>query len=140
VRCRSYPLAEYTRGEHGQLHPRLVEPRQEVLWSPVNPYPQDTDAAVAQFPRYFGGQAPIKCTVHQGEVLYLPGMWYHYVQQTPDESGRVIAVNYWHDMRFDSPLYAYFKHVESVSVALGYNEPGPEEGSAAEDGSADEEL
>jgi len=48
------------------------------------------------------------------------------VQQTPDESGRVIAVNYWYDMRFDDVKYAYFKHVADMATRLGCCEPGPE--------------
>jgi len=63
--------------------------------------------------------------VQAGEVLYLPSMWFHYVQQTPDDSGRVIAINYWYDMRFNDVKYAYYKHIEEMAVSLGCNERGP---------------
>jgi len=122
-RCR---LAEYVRGADGTLRAAPVEPPAEVLWCPVEPYPTDPAKAEARFPNYFGGPAPWRCTVKKGELLYLPSCWFHYVQQTPDESGRVIAVNYWYDMRFDDVKYAYFKHVADMATRLGCCEPGPE--------------
>lgn len=56
---------------------------------------------------------PFRVTVHPGEVLYLPSMWYHQVEQTPDAEGRNISVNYWYDMSFDIK-YAYAKFVEQL--------------------------
>ena len=38
---------------------------------------------------------PIRVTVGPGELLYLPAIWWHQVEQQADETGRVIAVNYW---------------------------------------------
>jgi jumonji domain-containing protein 7 len=40
---------------------------------------------------------PIRCTVRQGEILYIPSMWYHQVSQNT----LTIAVNFWYDQRFD---------------------------------------
>lgn len=45
----------------------------------------------------------IECLVKEGQVLYLPALWYHQVAQ----SGRTIAVNYWHDMEYDC-RYLYY--------------------------------
>ena len=42
---------------------------------------------------------PIRITIKEGEMLYLPALWYHKVSQ----SCETVAVNYWYDMRFDSP-------------------------------------
>ena len=36
-------------------------------------------------------------SVKAGQVLYLPAMWFHTVQQR----GRTIAVNFWYDMQYD---------------------------------------
>ena len=36
-------------------------------------------------------------TVNEGEMLYLPSLWYHHVSQ----SDGCIAVNYWYDMQYD---------------------------------------
>ncbi|RVW68143.1 hypothetical protein CK203_064036 [Vitis vinifera] len=43
-----------------------------------------------------------------------PSMWFHHVKQTPDSSGRTIAINYWYDMQFDIK-YAYFNFLQSIS-------------------------
>jgi jumonji domain-containing protein 7 len=57
--------------------------------------------------------------VHAGDVLYLPAIWYHHVAQLPDEEhGWVVAVNYWHDMRFDVK-YGHFRLVEELSRLAG---------------------
>lgn len=44
----------------------------------------------------------------------MPSMWFHHVKQTPDSSGRTIAINYWYDMQFDIK-YAYFNFLQSIS-------------------------
>ena len=43
---------------------------------------------------------PMKIVVKAGDMLYLPSLWYHRVTQTSE----TVAVNYWYDMKFDSPL------------------------------------
>ena len=66
-----------------------------------------------------GGPPAFVVTVRAGETLYLPAMWYHHVSQgagegerdgprrdpededASDDSAFAIAVNFWHDMRFD---------------------------------------
>lgn len=72
-------------------------PEREVPWCSVDPYPETEAAAERQrreFPMYFEGPGPFRCTVRAGEILYLPSMWFHHVRQSPDENGRTIAVNY----------------------------------------------
>ena len=56
-------------------------------------------------------------TVHAGQALYLPSLWFHQVKQSGDHTdcaGNTIAVNYWYDMNFDS-RYAYFKFTEDLA-------------------------
>lgn len=48
-------------------------------------------------------------TVKKGEVLYLPSLWYHHVQQTQG----CIAVNYWYDMKYDIK-YNYYQFVTKL--------------------------
>ena len=55
---------------------------------------------------------PIRVTVRAGQMLYLPALWFHQVSQ----SCETVAINYWYDMRFDSPLYCYFHLVQSMKV------------------------
>ncbi len=59
-------------------------------------------------------------------MLYLPSLWYHHVQQGPKDC-HCIAVNMWHDMRFDVK-YCYHKLVAGL---CGINEE--------EDGSDDDD-
>ena len=63
--------------------------------------------------------APITVEVHAGECLYLPAMWYHYVQQRRGAGGEpAIAVNYWYDMAFDD-RFAYAKFAEEAHKRFG---------------------
>jgi len=49
---------------------------------------------------------PLRLTLNQGDMLYLPAMWYHKVLQTVGEEGFVCAVNYWYDMDFSGDFWA----------------------------------
>ena len=49
--------------------------------------------------------------VQAGEMLYLPALWYHGVSQCGDIT---MGVNYWYDMKFESPLWAYFHFLQQM--------------------------
>lgn len=53
---------------------------------------------------------PIKFSLEAGDMLYLPALWYHRVTQTRE----TVAVNYWYDMRFDSPTWVYFNFLQQL--------------------------
>jgi len=69
-----------------------------IPWTPVNPFPDPDRAEVAcvLYPRFFDGPSPLEVTVNPGDIFYLPALWYHHVQQTPNENGVAIAVNFWY--------------------------------------------
>lgn len=86
-------------------------------------WPSATPASL----RRDGGPKPLVVTVRAGETLYLPAMWYHHVEQRrcssfaldarfrADESDEfAIAVNFWHDMRFDD-RFATARFLETAS-------------------------
>jgi len=52
---------------------------------------------------------PISFTLYPGDLLYLPSLWFHHVQQ----SDGTIAVNFWYDMEFDIK-YNYHKFVDNL--------------------------
>jgi jumonji domain-containing protein 7 len=54
---------------------------------------------------------PMKVLVSEGEMLYIPSLWYHRVTQTCE----TVAVNYWYDMKFDSPHWCYFNFLQQLS-------------------------
>lgn len=118
-----YPAAHYSYSKDiGDFSLELEDPVRHVPWCSVNPYPSpgSEEKEMNDYPLYFRGPKPFECTVKAGEMLYLPSMWFHYVRQTPDSSGRTIAVNYWYDMQFDIK-YAYFNFLQSIdhpSLAL----------------------
>ncbi|TFJ81480.1 hypothetical protein NSK_007202 [Nannochloropsis salina CCMP1776] len=53
---------------------------------------------------------PLEVRVKEGEVLYLPALWYHEVTQTCP----TVAVNFWHDMCFFGPKYVYFNFLQRL--------------------------
>ena len=59
---------------------------------------------------------PLVITIHPGQVLYLPALWFHSVAQTPDTNGLCMAVNYWYNMDFAGPLYPLFKFLRHVCM------------------------
>ena len=80
----------------------IETPIENVSW------PSATPSSV----RRDGGPPAFVVTLSAGETLYLPAMWYHHVEQgrCPNETENdadddsqqyTIAVNFWHDMRFD---------------------------------------
>ena len=85
--------------ESGYLQP------DQVPWIPIDPLAPDLE----RYPQFVNAK-PLVCTVHAGEMLYLPSLWFHHVQQ----SHGCIAVNFWYDMEYDMK-YNYFKFLEGVS-------------------------
>ena len=79
-----------------------------IPWACIDPLTPDLE----KYPR-FGKAQVITCKVHAGEMLYLPSLWFHHVQQ----SHGCIAVNFWYDMEYDIK-YSYFKFLENVSKLL----------------------
>src|ERR1700760_2004076 len=96
--------------EDGQLQLSPLDPGMRTPSTMVDPCNPD----LGRFPR-FRYAKPIRLTVHEGEMLYLPGTlivvawkycslktepnaacWMH--QVTQDGPQGVIAVNYWYDL------------------------------------------
>jgi jumonji domain-containing protein 7 len=79
-----------------------LEDTGKVPWIPVDPLHPD----LVRYPR-FKYAKPMIITVKQGEMLYLPSLWFHHVlQQSLGQEKGVIAVNYWYDMNYNHALFA----------------------------------
>lgn len=62
--------------------------------------------------KYDSYRHPITVSVRAGDILYLPSLWFHQVSQTCE----TVAINWWFDMQFDSPLYCYFDLLQNCRV------------------------
>ncbi|XP_062326205.1 bifunctional peptidase and (3S)-lysyl hydroxylase JMJD7 isoform X2 [Osmerus eperlanus] len=104
-----YQPAVYRQREDGGFDMVDEAESEKVPWIPVDPLNPDLEC----YPAYRLAQ-PLRCTVRAGEMLYLPSLWFHHVQQ----SHGCIAVNFWYDMEYDLK-YNYFQLLESLSGAVG---------------------
>ena len=75
-----------------------------VPWVAINPLNPNLE----EYPDFVRAKA-VTVTVEAGEMLYLPSLWFHHVQQTHG----CIAVNFWYDMEYDIK-YNYYKFVEKL--------------------------
>ncbi|GAB7347191.1 hypothetical protein MBLNU459_g3301t1 [Dothideomycetes sp. NU459] len=66
----------------------------------------DPDAPAARATSYSGLVKPMRVTLEQGDMLYLPALWYHKVSQSCGAEGFCCAVNYWYDMDFAGGFWA----------------------------------
>ncbi|XP_078419196.1 bifunctional peptidase and (3S)-lysyl hydroxylase JMJD7 isoform X1 [Cetorhinus maximus] len=80
----------------------------QVPWIPLDPLNPD----LGLYPEYSHAR-PLHCTVRAGEMLYLPSLWFHHVQQ----SHGCIAVNFWYDMEYDIK-YNYFQFLDAITKAM----------------------
>ncbi|XP_012558902.2 bifunctional peptidase and (3S)-lysyl hydroxylase Jmjd7 isoform X2 [Hydra vulgaris] len=60
---------------------------------------------------------PLEVTVQSGDLLYLPSLWFHHVQQEDN----TIAINFWYDMDYDIK-YNYFKFIEQINNLLRHTD------------------
>ncbi|XP_070325170.1 bifunctional peptidase and (3S)-lysyl hydroxylase JMJD7 isoform X2 [Odocoileus virginianus] len=106
-----YTQATYQLTEEGSFKMVDEEAMEKVPWIPLDPLAPD----LARYPSYCQAQA-LCCTVRAGEMLYLPALWFHHVQQ----SHGCIAVNFWYDMEYDLK-YSYFQLLDSLTRVSGLN-------------------
>ncbi|KAG8126141.1 putative JmjC domain-containing protein [Naja naja] len=100
-----YPPATYHISEDGSFDILEDKTAEKVPWIPLDPLSPD----LKRYPVYTQAK-PLRCTVKSGEMLYLPSLWFHHVQQ----SHGCIAVNYWYDMEYDLK-YSYYQLLDSLT-------------------------
>ena len=74
-------------------------------WIALDPSHEPKEELFEKYPRFQMCQ-PFRVELNPGEMLYLPAMWYHQVEQEPDHEGKCIAVNWWYDMGFEGDRFA----------------------------------
>lgn len=65
--------------------------------------PDDAESRTTSFSRL---AQPMRVTLDEGDLLYLPAMWYHKVSQSCGDEGFCCAVNYWYVCWKYSPVSA----------------------------------
>lgn len=78
---------------------------QQIPWIACNPLKKDP-----KYKTFFDNAQPIVATLGPGDLLYLPSLWFHHVQQ----ENCTVAVNFWHDMAYDGK-YVHYKFLERLS-------------------------
>ena len=89
VNEKTLPLARYDQSRTDLRH-HLVDPQQEVpvpTWDPDVPLENDNSFSSAA--------KPLRVTLNEGDMMYLPAMWYHKVSQSCGREGFSCSVNYW---------------------------------------------
>ncbi|XP_028993885.1 bifunctional peptidase and (3S)-lysyl hydroxylase JMJD7 isoform X2 [Betta splendens] len=104
-----YQPAVYHQGYDSDFEAVDQSNTEKVPWIPLDPLKPDLE----QYPEYRHAR-PVRCSVKAGEMLYLPSLWFHHVQQ----SHGCIAVNFWYDMEYDIK-YNYFQLLERLSEVTG---------------------
>ncbi|CAI6332250.1 unnamed protein product [Periconia digitata] len=59
---------------------------------------------------------PLRVTLNEGDMLYLPALWYHKVSQSCSEEGICCAVNYWYDLDFSGGFWSTANFVRGVGL------------------------
>ncbi|KAK0082117.1 hypothetical protein PV325_011035 [Microctonus aethiopoides] len=109
-----YPSAQYKINKNGKWNIIPISTnRSNILdddtddenlipWISINPLEPNYE----KYPQYKRATT-LRVKVEAGDILYLPSLWFHHVQQ----SHACIAINYWYDMDYDIK-YSYFKSLE----------------------------
>ncbi|KAI9667205.1 MAG: hypothetical protein M1821_000018 [Bathelium mastoideum] len=93
-----------------QLLLRYHKPEQCVpfpTWDPDEPYKHAT--------KFSKLANPMRLTLNEGDMLYLPAQWYHKVTQSCNAEGICCAVNYWYDMDFSGIFYPATSFLRSTA-------------------------
>lgn len=83
-----------------ELKPRL-DPAGEPIPTPI----WDPDEPKARATAYSRFAKPLHVTLEEGDMMYLPAMWYHKVAQSTGGEDFSCAVNYWYDMDFSGTFW-----------------------------------
>lgn len=59
---------------------------------------------------------PMRVTLEEGDMLYLPALWYHKVSQSVDDEGLCCAVNYWYDLDFGGGFWSMAGFVRTAGL------------------------
>ncbi|KAF2262945.1 Clavaminate synthase-like protein, partial [Lojkania enalia] len=67
-------------------------------------------------PPYSSLSQPLRVTLEEGDMLYLPALWYHKVSQSCNDEGLCCAVNYWYDLDFSGNLWSMASFARGIGL------------------------
>lgn len=103
--------------DEGRFYEILFDEKNLTPFSPVNIENPD----LKKYPKFSNARI-VNCEVHEGDILYIPAIWWHQVTSTPDpESGVVSGITHFHkpyitllsDLKTFMKTESY-KHLESI--------------------------
>lgn len=124
------PCVNETKLPFGRYHPAKDEGKLEAcLNADGEPLPValwDPDEPEARATAYSKLARPLRVTLDEGDMMYLPAMWYHRVGQGNGAEGFSCSVNYWYDMDFGGSLWAQIAFLRDVVNGKAQEVPYPE--------------
>lgn len=97
--------------------------------------PDDPSRNCTPYSRY---SQPLRVTLEEGDILYLPALWYHKVSQSCNEEGVCCAVNYWYDLDFAGGFWSMAGFVRSIGLISMENQE--QEDHEASDAAAEDAM
>lgn len=79
-----------------------------ATWDPDSPHENPTP--------YSKYAHPMRVTLEEGDMLYLPALWYHKVSQSCNDEGLCCAVNYWYDLDFTGGFWSTAGFVRTAGL------------------------
>ena len=116
VNEQEVPGATYTpepSDTDSNLQIQLDQPAEMVpvpTWDPEKP-----DERATAYSRF---AEPMQVTLNEGDLLYLPALWFHKVKQSCGDEHFCCAVNYWYDMEFGGSFWSTHTFIREVGNAI----------------------
>ncbi|OCK85686.1 Clavaminate synthase-like protein [Lepidopterella palustris CBS 459.81] len=109
------PLQALPSASHDEALSDLVvcldEPEENVPFATWDPdFPNERPTPYSQYSR------PLRVTLDEGDMLFLPALWYHKVSQSCSSEGICCAVNYWYDLDFSGSFWPLCSFTRGVSL------------------------